>query len=247
MTVRERRCHLTLMQNRYAGDIGDYVKLALLRSIGYRRKTGVCWYLYPDESHNTDGRHVAYLAAPETWRHLDSELFDQLADTVTRSRNVRSLEWSLPAGTVFHSQPISTSVPSAKARCEARTTWFDAALRRMTSCDLVFADPDNGIVNDDPARRNKAKFGKQIPLSEVHALSSGRTAIIYHHNSRFKGGHDAEVNKWIDLIDRPAIAVRATAYSCRTFFIVNPTDDIVDRASDFCERWKDHKVRLHTQ
>jgi hypothetical protein len=43
----------------------------------------------------------------------------------------------------------------------------------------------------------------------------------------------------------PALAVRATAYSCRTFFIVNPDAEIVERTKEFCRRWANHKVRLH--
>jgi hypothetical protein len=53
------------MQNRYVGDVGDFAKYALLRSIsnGTPRalRLAVIWYLYPDEIHNSDGRHVSYL------------------------------------------------------------------------------------------------------------------------------------------------------------------------------------------
>ena len=53
------------MQDRYAGDVDDYVKLALLRALAPGRKLGVAWYLYPDEDHNADGRHVSYITAAE--------------------------------------------------------------------------------------------------------------------------------------------------------------------------------------
>jgi len=46
------------MQDRYAGDVGDFVKLGLLRAISPGRKLGVAWYRYPDEAHNGDGRHT---------------------------------------------------------------------------------------------------------------------------------------------------------------------------------------------
>ena len=46
------------MQNRYAGDIGDYGKLGLLRSLSRTGlRIGVNWYLTPDEDRNGDGRH----------------------------------------------------------------------------------------------------------------------------------------------------------------------------------------------
>jgi hypothetical protein len=40
------------MQNRYVEDIGDYVKLAILRALSSRpsvRRLGVAWWLFPDE------------------------------------------------------------------------------------------------------------------------------------------------------------------------------------------------------
>ena len=41
------------MQNRYAGDVGDFGKLGLLRQLtSSQLDIGVNWYLAPDESHN---------------------------------------------------------------------------------------------------------------------------------------------------------------------------------------------------
>lgn len=233
------------MQNRYAGDIGDYVKLALLRALGAGKRVGVAWYLFPDESHNADGRHTSYLASPKHWRGLDPELFDALAELVTRTRSVSALEQALGERAAFVSTPIATAHLPAGERCGARTEWFEQTCRALAQCDLVFADPDNGLVDDEPRRRRTKDFGKKIPLSESLALATDRPAVIYHHNSRFKGGHDAEVDHWLRQFGCPAIAVRATAYSCRTFFILNPDEELATRALVFCDRWKDHKVRMH--
>ena len=35
------------MQDRYVGDIGDFVKYALLRVVTGESKLGVAWYLHP--------------------------------------------------------------------------------------------------------------------------------------------------------------------------------------------------------
>jgi hypothetical protein len=37
------------MQDRYAGDVGDYVKFALLRHLCPGRRLGIAWYLHPDQ------------------------------------------------------------------------------------------------------------------------------------------------------------------------------------------------------
>ena len=62
------------MQDRYAGDIGDFVKLGLLRALSPGRKLGIAWYRFPDEDHNGDGRHVGYLDRPEAYSSFDPEL-----------------------------------------------------------------------------------------------------------------------------------------------------------------------------
>ena len=59
------------VQDRYAGDIGDFVKLGLLRAISPGYALGLAWYHVPDEGHNDDGRHIGYIAQPETYSALD--------------------------------------------------------------------------------------------------------------------------------------------------------------------------------
>lgn len=233
------------MQNRYAGDIGDYIKLALLRELGRGRRVGVAWYLFPDEAHNSDGRHVSYLASPAKWRHLDPELFDALANVIVGERSVRSLQRNAGLEAVFSMEPLAMGSLAARDRCSERSRWFKDATEVLRQCDLVFADPDNGIVDDAEYRRRQRTFGKQMPLSEALALAEGRPAVIYHHNSRFKGGHDAEVNHWLRRFGDTALAIRSTAFSCRTFFVLNPDEEIREGVAAFCARWSDHRVRLH--
>jgi hypothetical protein len=83
------------MQNRYVGDIGDYLKLSILRTLSPGYRLGVAWWLFPDEAHNGDGRHVGYLNRPDQWRHFDPKLFDALRRVVSSGqRNVRALQAS---------------------------------------------------------------------------------------------------------------------------------------------------------
>jgi hypothetical protein len=232
------------MQDRYAGDVGDYVKLALLRALAPGMRLGVAWYLYPDEGHNEDGKHIAYLSQPSHWRWLDPELFDQLNQVVKNGRSVAALERCAVLNALFSREPLNHRHLHHRDRSAARSTWFDRRMAELDGCDLVFADPDNGLTDDQPKRRSSGKFGKQLPLQEALALARGRSAVIYHHNSRFKGGHDLEVEHWRQQLGENTIAVRANAYNCRTFFVVNPTLALVERARAFCEQWNGHRVRL---
>lgn len=232
------------MQDRYAGDIGDFVKLGLLRALASNHRLGVAWYRFPDESHNKDGRHIDYLERPERYRVHDPELFDHLRQVVLEARTIDSLLRVLPSSTSSAESLDVTHVP-VRQRRDWRTAWFSRVLENLETCDLVFADPDNGIVGDEDWRKGRSKFGKQMPLGEVQALSQGRCAVIYHHNTRRAGGHDSEVDYWLGQIGAPALAVRATAYSPRTFFVINPTPDIEKSVYLFCDQWRDMRVRLH--
>ncbi|WP_306047821.1 hypothetical protein [Nioella sp. MMSF_3534] len=232
------------MQDRYAGDVGDFVKLGLLRALSPGRQLGVAWYRYPDEDHNSDGRHISYLDQPDRYEHLDPVLFRHLRNITRDARSINSL---LPVmdGAISSDEAVDSSRIPPRQRRDWRTAWFNRVLDHLSACDLVFADPDNGIIDDNDQRKGRAKFGKQMPLAEVQTLARGRCAVIYHHNTRRRGGHDAEVNHWLDEIGMPSIAVRATAYSPRTFFVLNSDEEIEERVRGFCLRWAGMKVLLH--
>ncbi len=155
------------MQDRYAGDIGDYVKLALLRALAPGRKLGVAWYLYPDEGHNSDGRHTAYLTQPSMWRPLDPELFDALQMLVRRRRSVADLETLNVVTANFSRRPLNHGSQLASARPAARAAWFEQTLTDLADCDLAFADPDNGLID-------VGQNGIRFPASESICRSARR-------------------------------------------------------------------------
>lgn len=236
------------MQDKYVGDIGDYVKLGLLRALMEDRKykLGVAWYRVPDEKDKKDGSKIEYLDRSDLYAELDRELFDhlyRLRKASDEPKTIESLLTVLP-GAVSFSESLITADWHENRR-ESRKKWFARALEHLSGCGIVFADPDNGIVDDEDKRKGKKDFCKQIPLEEVRALARERCAIIYHHNTRAKGGHDREVDRWLDLLGMPAIAVRAKAWSPRTFFVINPDSEITERVRGFCGKWKKIRVHMH--
>ena len=166
------------MQDRYAGDIGDFVKLGLLRAISPGQRLGVAWYRFPDEDHNRDGRHVSYLERPEGHAVLDPELLGHLRNVVKDARSIASLLPIIGTAASFDESLDVQGVP-AHLRRNWRKAWFARALEKLADCNLVFADPDNGIVDDNDWRKGSAKFGKQMPLDEVRALARGRCAVTH--------------------------------------------------------------------
>lgn len=223
------------MQDRYAGDVGDFIKFALLRALAPDRRTGVGWYLTPDESHNGDGRHIGYLRDPDRWRHYDPDLFDRLIEVVdSEARSVAALEAAaLLPDAVFHSDRLTTSA--------GRETWFASLLDAVSECDLVFLDPDNGL-QPDGFRAGSAKSRKSITYDEVSGLrGEGRTLLVYHHQTRRAGGHDAEIRYLADRLRsagaRNVSALRARPYSPRVFFLIDACDTLIDRAQSFATEW----------
>ena len=79
------------MQDRYVGDLGDFGKFGLLRTLcgtgnSQKESLGVLWYMTPGENHNSDSKHTSYLSPTarnqKQFRACDPELYDELARIV---------------------------------------------------------------------------------------------------------------------------------------------------------------------
>lgn len=190
------------MQDRYAGDLGDFLKLSLLRwlTVGdgcsEALRLGVVWYLVPDEVHNADGKHVGYLDPAHRsalrFQTLDPDLYRRLSDMAKAEpvRSVAGLERSgtLPTGALTFSDPLTFDglpVADKVARLKRRSSWLGAALEATAECDLVFVDPDNAFDLVLTVRRGIGTSPKSTPTSmrskrswiEVRALSHTTTPI----------------------------------------------------------------------
>ncbi len=230
------------LQDRYVGDIGDFVKFALLRAVFKGAKLGVAWYLHPDECASNDGRHTDYLKRSCEWRCFDKDLFDGLNEIVkTGSRSVAAVQASsvLPKA-VFASQPLNIGSMAPGSRESWRSAWFDSVCKRLENCCVVFADPDNGLVLDTNFQPTWKRSAKSIPMQEIERLSEGRPMVVYHHNTRFKGGHKAEIAKWQDELPGRVYAYYFRRWSNRTFFFMNSDCRTVDRLEGFAELWSRH-------
>ncbi|WP_133119845.1 hypothetical protein [Pseudooceanicola lipolyticus] len=234
------------MQDRYVGDIGDFAKYSFLNAIARGRKLGVAWYHHPDEAHNSDGKHTKYLKYPEIWRPLDPKVFDTLAQLV--SNNDRNLKSLIESGCLFASaystETLGFNDPSFQRRSDWRTAWFERVCRDLNACDIVFADPDNGLRCDEAFRAGRRKNWKSLPESEALVLARNRTAVIYHHNSRYPGGHAEEIRFWMNRL-QCSFAVRMRRFSSRTFFVLNGEPETLERAKLWvCKFGKGYEVVL---
>ena len=230
------------MQDRYTGDIGDFVKYGLIRAIRGRKRLGVAWYLHPDGGPDGDGRHVAYLQQGARWRRLDPDLFDCLKRLVAAGdRSVAAVQRKdLLGDAIFAADPLAIADVPVPKRRGWRQRWFRCVTNQLSRCDLIFADPDNGLCSDDRFAAARKESAKCMPIYEANALAAGRTAVFYHHNSRFAGGHAKEIRWWMGQLHGCTCAFYWRRWSNRTFFIVNADDEVERRLQRFVQRWGDH-------
>ncbi len=231
------------MQNRYIGDIGDYVKFAILRALSPGRRLGVAWWLYEDEDHNKNGRHISYLDAPEKWRSLDPALYDGLKRIVDSGvRDVRLFERAnLLPGAKYHNVLIPTLGPPAERKTQ-RASWYEQLKVEFAELDLIFLDPDNGLETEGFNAGAKIA-GKSISIAELVGLArAGRTLIVYHHQTRRRGGHFEEIRHWRSKLTenfQSVDAIRSKSYSPRVFFILNATTEMHENAKRLVHIWGD--------
>lgn len=235
--LRRSSCYKRAVQDRYAGDIGDFGKFALLRALAPERRLGICWCRTDGSGESTnDGRHLAYLLRPERFRTLDPETFDALARFVEQvgtgrcRRAVSSLEALnlLPPDTVFH----RTLCPG---RGSDRHRWAAEMVTAVAAADFVFLDPDNGLEGATLSPKSTA-------LAELAALRKpGRAVLLYHHQTRHPGGAASEArhiaSRLADAGFRSVDAVRMRPYSSRFYFLMDAEPTLRGRLREFANRW----------
>ena len=172
------------MQNRYTGDIGDYSKLGLLRALqsaGF--SIGLNRYLTPDETHNSDGRHVDYLHQDE-YRACDPDLWLGLKAIVDgKHREVRYMENDGILQATFFSDCLDFRGMRKAKRIERRAEWFAKSLDVMARKDIVCVDPDNGLVV--PSAKGRPKENKYVlPEELARYYAQGSTVVYYQHKAR---------------------------------------------------------------
>src|SRR5664279_1645410 len=99
------------MKDQYFGDVNDFRKYALLRSLVIPDclRLGVCWML-TDKDLRRDGSRLAYLAKHSTYRDSDPALFDwlkQVVDVEQDRRTARIEESALLGSACFQSDLLT--------------------------------------------------------------------------------------------------------------------------------------------
>ncbi len=171
------------MKNQYVGDIGDYGKYALLQAFADAGgKVGVNWYLTDDDRTN-DGKFTDYLKDARMSCY-NPGIFDALKKIAYReNKSVADIrESGILPGVVYYDKKLLVS-GNPKERKEAREKWFEDSLLALTNAELIFMDPDNGLLKSgDASMRGAEKY--ILPEEAERYFRSGHDVVYYCHKGR---------------------------------------------------------------
>ena len=189
------------MQNRYTGDIGDFGKLGLLRVLqaaGF--SIGVNWYLTPDENHNQDGKHTNY----DDLQSCDESLWSELKQIVeSGDRSVAALQKDSILKATFYAETLDFRGKKKAERRLIRENWHQNALKALCGSDLVFVDPDNGLIVS--SAEEKPKENKYVQPEEMAKYyEQGSSVIYYQHKARRQDSYYEDQHR--QLLSRPEFA-----------------------------------------
>ena len=176
------------MQDRYAGDIGDFGKIGLLKAlVAQGLSVGVNWYYVEPlcTEKKVDGtfkRGDGRFLIPENLQVCDKDLAEKLIKiSKSETRSIKELEKeNLIPNAIYFSEPVTVA---------GRDEWHKKALEQLKDLDIVFVDPDNGMLVKSVGK-GSAKSVKYTFYEEVKDyVQRGQSVLIYNHRCRKQEFH----------------------------------------------------------
>jgi len=140
------------------------------------------WYL-TDSDDSNDGKFTQYLK-DERMRRYAPEIFDVLKDIVdNKNKSVQNIQKrNLIPGAVFYDEKLRLS-GSPKERTEKRTQWFERSIEALRDAELIFMDPDNGLlINRNVSASAATKY--ILPEEAEQYFRDGHNVVYYCHKGR---------------------------------------------------------------
>ncbi len=165
------------MKDQYVGDVGDFGKYGLLRFLlkeGFN--LGVNWYHTKNSSKSNDGNVRKYIDRPGDFSDFDPQLFRLLEGVQSEDeRRIRNIETRgvLP-NTTFFGDILDTEGMIKWDKLLTRCRWHERALVKLAGCELIFADPDNGLSTESDEKY-------VLPNEIEDYFVRGQDVLYYHH------------------------------------------------------------------
>ncbi len=242
------------MKNQYIADIGDYGKYALLRVFANNGiKIGVNWYLTKNDR-SSDGCIRSYLVNDRNGISvLDPGLYYELQqiDAKNGEKSIDDIkEKNIIPKAIYYPDLIDLE-GSPYERKLKREKWFLKSLKPLDNADLIFMDPDNGMLpNGGVCKRNAEKYVLPDEIERYFKGVYGRkhNVVFYCHKGRRK---QDEWIKYITYMSKyiPEARLIVLTYHRGTqrsyVFLIHDEyyDDYRRIIDDFLKRW----VRVFTE
>lgn len=204
------------MKNQFVGDIGDYTKLGLLRTLDANGfSIGINWYLTENNQQVYDGLFTEYLSQ-DNFSVPDHELFYTLKKLVeTNQRDINVLEQqNLFKNALFFNQYLSV---------EKRLQWHNNAIKVLNGRDIIFLDPDIGIEVKS-INPNFDNGNKYVTYQEaIDYFRQGANVIIYNHRDhREHGNYMQKFHRFSTLLgdDVKFFYIRARRFAIRDYIFL---------------------------
>ena len=178
------------MKNQYFGDVGDYGKYGLLKFLAeHDVKIAVNWYLTEDDDRPGDGKFTKYLEKEEEYSKYDQDLFATLKSMLLPKPGIRDVEEfelkkTIPGAIYYHEMLNMHDRKSISDRKAHRNEWHKKALDSCKNVDLVFLDPDNGLMEKPKYSKTAEKY--IFPCEVAEYYKRGQNVVYYCHKGRRK-------------------------------------------------------------
>ena len=213
------------MQDRYAGDIGDFGKFSLLKELSRQGfSIGINWYRTEtlDSEKKPDGRvkqnDGGYTEIPEKLKACDISLAETLS-TIAESNDCsidKLEEAQLLPNAVYYNERVSV---------DGREDWHRQALAFFANnhSDLVFLDPDNGMLVPS-VKKHQPRSVKYAFYEEVqNYIEQGQSVLVYSQRSRkqeIQYFHEIESRLRETIRDSEIYEITFPRYSVRDYFAI---------------------------
>ncbi len=165
------------MQQRYLGDIHDFQKFIFIKflSSALKKKIGLNWYLVnpkkigEKEVRKKDGEKRYFLQKNE-FKNIDRKIYEECVKLeLVKFRNIKTFtkETHLNQYVCF----FNKTIPLLN-----REKWLDDSLIFFKKKDVIFLDPDNGLLKNNKSKKISLKY---VLVSEIETYLSKKKTVIF--------------------------------------------------------------------
>ncbi len=181
------------MQQRYLGDIHDFQKFIFVKFLSYafKQKIGLNWYLVDPkkigekEVNKKDGEKRYFLQKNE-FKTIDREIYNEFVELkLKKFRNINSFtkKTHMLQYVCFYNKKIPLL---------NREKWLLDSLSFFKENNIIFLDPDNGLLKIKKSRKMSLKY---VLLREIESYLSNNKTVIFTQFQSFNKTNNTYLNE----------------------------------------------------